>query len=578
MKTTKKVIGSFLCVGLVFSSVACTPHGTYVPPTGDSTTVEQIDTEKTQLYVYNFYGGYGSDWLASLKERFEEAHKDDVWEEGKKGVQIFIHNDKTQIMTFASQIPENRDEVYFTEYAYYYTLRSEGVMADITDALTEPLTEYGESESIVDKLSAEQQSFYGVKEGEKTTYYGLPHYSGYSGLIYNVDLFDEEGYYFAETPLGSSLEDQFVSKYNTNKSAGPDGKPGTSDDGLPATYEQFFQLCEFIASNKQTPVTWNGFDNTHYLTHLAAAFTADYEGLDQMMLNYTLGDQEDNVAADLATIQDGKLVMDSAPMEITEENGYELARQAGKYYALSFLHQLTTTDRYHNSLAFNTSFSHTNAQEDFLYAGNDGVTADAAILVDGCWWESEANAVFDTMVASKGDAYSKYNRNFAWMPLPKATSEKVTSAAEAKNSYTLYDEVSSLCFVKSNIEAWKLPLAKEFIRFAYTDASLSDFTAITNTPKAVDYEMRDEDLARMTPFGRSLMEIKNRADIVYPYSTNPTYVNNQSYFGVNDSFYSKLGTSTRQWPSTAFHDSKYTAEEYFSGMYVYFKESWETLI
>ena len=62
-------------------------------------------------------------------------------------------------MSFYSQIPDNRDEVYFTEYALYYTLRNEGVMADITDALTMPLTEYGEEESIIDKLSSEQRAY-----------------------------------------------------------------------------------------------------------------------------------------------------------------------------------------------------------------------------------------------------------------------------------------------------------------------------------------------------------------------------------------------------------------------------------
>lgn len=581
MKSIKRVTTLLLCFGLCVSMVSCKPSGNYTPPNlgGNSgTQTEQIDTERTQLYVYNFYGGYGSDWLASLKERFEEEHKDDVWEEGKKGVQIYINNNKSQIMSFYSQIPDNRDEVYFTEYALYYTLRNEGVMADITDALTMPLTEYGEEESIIDKLSSEQRAYYGVPVGDSQTYYGIPHYNGFSGLTYNVDLFEEEGYYFADKPLSSALEDQFISKYNTEKNAGPDGKKGTSDDGLPATYDQFFQLCDFIAANKQIPVLWTGKGNTHYLAHLGAGLISDYEGLEQMMLNYTLGEQTNNLARNLAKIQNGQLVIDSQPTAIKSDNGYELARQAGKYYALSFLQRLTTTDRYHNLLAFNTGHSHMNAQEDFLYAGNDGRTADTAMLVDGCWWESEAKDTFNTMVASKGEEYSKYNRRFAWMPLPKATSEKVEEAVLADKPYTLFDEISSLCFVKNNIADWKLDLAKEFIRFAYTDESLRDFTTITNTPKAVDYDMREEDLAKMTPFGRSLMEIKSKSNIVYPYSTNSKYANNQEYFGVNNMFRSKIGTMERQWPSSAFHDDKISAEDYFSGMYNYSKSTWKSLL
>lgn len=116
MKSIKRVTTLLLCFGLCVSMVSCKPSGNYTPPNlgGNSgTQTEQIDTERTQLYVYNFYGGYGSDWLASLKERFEEEHKDDVWEEGKKGVQIYINNNKSQIMSFYSQIPDNRDEIFY---------------------------------------------------------------------------------------------------------------------------------------------------------------------------------------------------------------------------------------------------------------------------------------------------------------------------------------------------------------------------------------------------------------------------------------------------------------------------------
>ena len=124
---------------------------------------EAVDPNRTQIYVYNFYGGYGSDWLAAAKTRFEEKHKDDTnWEEGKKGVQVIIRNKKDAVMGISSQILANTEEVYFTEYAYYYTLLGEGVLGDITGAVTDPLSEYGETRSIADKLSAEQRSYFGV--------------------------------------------------------------------------------------------------------------------------------------------------------------------------------------------------------------------------------------------------------------------------------------------------------------------------------------------------------------------------------------------------------------------------------
>ena len=124
---------------------------------------EASDPNRTQIYVYNFYGGYGSDWLAAAKKRFEEKHKDDTnWEEGKTGVQVIIRNKKEDVMGISTQILSNTEEVYFTEYAYYYTLLGEGVLGDITEAVTDPLEEYGETRSVVDKLTDEQRAYYGV--------------------------------------------------------------------------------------------------------------------------------------------------------------------------------------------------------------------------------------------------------------------------------------------------------------------------------------------------------------------------------------------------------------------------------
>ncbi len=534
---------------------------------------EAVDPNRTQIYVYNFYGGYGSDWLAAAKTRFEEKHKDDTnWEEGKQGVQVIIRNKKDAVMGISSQILANTEEVYFTEYAYYYTLLGEGVLGDITGAVTDPLSEYGETRSIADKLSAEQRSYFGVAEEDGTHYYGLPHYAGYSGLIYNIDLFDEEGFYFAKTPSDNTRDGRFIDQYNTEKSAGPDGVEGTFDDGLPATYEEFFTLCDYIADSGTVPVIWNGEDYWHYLNNLVQALQADYEGLDQTMLNYTLNGE----AETLATLSGDTVTLD-APAAIDESNAYELARQAGKYYGLSFLEQLIQNDNYHNSLAFNTTFSFLNAQEDFLYGGHDGQTKPAAMLCDGVWWEMEAKETFDAMVSQRGEAYSKYNRNFGFMPLPKATEAEVEQAAAASEAgeapYTLYDGIYSMCFMKANVAEWKKPLILDFIRFVHTDQSLVEFTTVTNTLKAFDYTIEGEDYDALTPFGQSLVRLKDASDVVYPFSTNQTYIQNQSFFGTHEQFRSNAGRGY-QFPALAMHDDNVTAAQYFAGMADYYEKNW----
>lgn len=565
----KRIPAIVLCA--VLAAAGCIAFGACKPTTRPGE--EAVDPNRTQIYVYNFYGGYGSDWLAAAKTRFEEKHKDDTnWEEGKQGVQVIIRNKKEAVMGISSQILANTEEVYFTEYAYYYTLLGEGVLGDISEAVTQPLSEYGEEQAIADKLSAEQRAYFGVQEEDGTHYYGLPHYAGYSGLIYNVDLFDEEGYYFAKTPSDNTRDGRFIDSFNTQKSAGPDGVEGTFDDGLPATYEEFFTLCDYIYDGGTTPVIWNGEDYWHYLNNLVQALQADYEGLDQTMLNYTLNGN----AETLATVSGGSVSLEpSTP--VTEADAYELARQAGKYYGLSFLEELIKNDHYHNSLAFNTTYSFLNAQEDFLYGGNDGQTKPAAMLCDGVWWEMEAKETFDAMVAQRGDDYSKYNRSFAFMPLPKATQAEVDEAAAAYQAgeapYTLYDGIYSMCFMKANVAEWKKPLILDFIRFVHSDQSLVEFTTVTNTLKAFNYSIEGEAYEALTPFGQSLVRLKDASEVVYPVSTNATYVQNQSFFGTHDQFRSETGRGY-QFPALAMHDDNVTAADYFAGMAGYYKKNW----
>ena len=83
MRKINKLIAIMLTMFLVvFGFGACkTPE----IPNDDDGHMEQIDTNKTQLYVYNYNAGYKSEWLYKAKERYEKVNADKSWEEGKKG-------------------------------------------------------------------------------------------------------------------------------------------------------------------------------------------------------------------------------------------------------------------------------------------------------------------------------------------------------------------------------------------------------------------------------------------------------------------------------------------------------------
>ena len=90
-------------------------------------------------------------------------------------------------------------------------------------------------------------------------YYELPFYEAYPTIAYDIELFETRNYYFAKGGAPSEFC-EFTQSNNTDKatgefsgykyvgaigarSAGPDGKYGTNDDGLPATYDKFLRCA-----------------------------------------------------------------------------------------------------------------------------------------------------------------------------------------------------------------------------------------------------------------------------------------------------------------------------------------------
>ena len=567
-KYLNRIVALLLALVLSLSMVACGGNGGSGEAGGNN---ESVDAERTQLYVFNFAGGYGVEWLKLVKDRYEELHKDDVYEEGKKGVQIIINNEKKLATELEDQILNNRDEVYFTESAYYYSLLNKGVLGDITEAVTGDMAAYGDpaGTTLLDKMYAEQKSYLGVEEDGQTKYYAIPQYASYTSLMYNVDLFEKEKYYFAKDVVDpQATEDYFIVRSTDEKSAGPDGQYGTADDGLPATFEEFFILCDYIASNGHTPVNWNGSHRDTYLGNLMQAMVANVEGLDQTMLNFTMN----GIAENLGTATAGGFTADAEPTTITAANGYEMLRSKGRYYALSFINGLVSNENYYNELGFNSAYSHMNSQEDFLYAGNDGgQTAPIAMLVEGTWWENEAESTYKDMVDAMGDDFSQENRRFAIMPLPKINAEEVGKNTLCENSY-------SLCFMKANIADWKKPIALDFIKFANSNQALVEFSQMTNTPKALKYEMTAEQMNGMTYFGRSIMELQSNSDIVFPYSSEPIYVNQAGSFAMVDMWDSAVGAEYYGSPSVPLRKGQVSVADYFSGLKSYYENIWGQMV
>ena len=233
-------------------------------------------------------------------------------------------------------------------------------------------------------MSDEEQNYY-KSEG---AYYALPHHEHQAGLIYDIDLFEQEELYFAENGAPSESGYTGMAAYTGtgNKSAGPDGKYETADDGLPATYDEFYMLCNYMISKQSdvdiTPILWSGTNRNDYIDWFLSELTADFEGEKQLKLNYTF----DGIAKNLIAIDKNGAVSELEDTKISSSNGYLVYQSEGRYRALEFFDKVVDTKAWYNESANFGSLSHTEAQYNYLLGATGLSDTRYAFLIDGCWW------------------------------------------------------------------------------------------------------------------------------------------------------------------------------------------------
>lgn len=579
-KKAKRLISALLAVTVAFGvSVAATGcksgSGSDTSPSTRRDN-KKYDATKTQINVQFYQAGYGEDWIYDYEAKFEEAYKDVSFEDGKTGVQVWHNGDMSNWTT--TKMSSSKYDIFFFENERYYNFL-DGTLEDLTDIVKENIP--GEEKSIEKKLNDQQKDFFAVKSSASSEgrYYALPHYYGTYGIVYNVELFDRMNYYFntdGEVMAGKDVT-------NKVKSNGPDGKTGviddidySLDDGLPATYEQFYDLCKFINSTNNTPLCWPGKYYEHHLLNLYDNLVASYEGKEQMLLNYGFNEGVDASVApkatDLITVDNnGNVTFDDEPTAITTANGYELARQAGKYYAYGFLSEIMKPQNkwYAMPGSFSGSYSHTDNQRDFLMFGTNlsNTKKTTAMLIDGPWWQNEAKTVFADMVKKGGEQYAATSRKFGWMPLPHATEDKVGD----KTVYS--DYLKTFVCMKSGLSDGVKKAAKKFLQFICSDEMLVSFTKATGTLRAYDYEVSGS-MSKLSDFSKSVINYVKRSDVVYKFSSGNYYNRNSDKLNYDTVYQTVIGNKTVKNPGYAIHEYSTSATAWFKSYYSTMKSNW----
>lgn len=555
LKETKKMkkIGKIvaLTLSLMFASpfAACGENG------------EKVDLSKSQLTIGYFNAGYGPEWMAEAERMFEEKFKDVELEPGKKGVQVWVNYGKDEYKgwNFVSAI-QGREEDVYVGCELFYSLQNPNILMDLSKVVREPLTEFGETQSIYDKMTEEAKRACYWTEDETVPIFSTIFAESYFGqLTYDIDLFETKGYYLAEDG-GWTKGTEGARK----KTVGFDGIEGTYDDGLPETETQFFDLLTRIRSYGDIPLTWSGI-NSSYPIAFATQISVNYDDAKSQEIwrtgygDYTL----------LHKNADGTYALDDEPTVFDGANNfYENARFPGKLAALRSVYRLIKDSNYYSSKAYGTTQTHIKAQNEFLTS----VLKDqsVAMLIEGNWWETEASAIFQEM-SNEDEKYSAQNRRFGVMPLFKPDGNTAT-----KHTYmTGYSPI----FVNARTDTPEL--SKLFVKFLASDECLKMFTRVSGVPMGYNYELAEGTYENLTCYKKQVWDIH-----VDKYDTHILTSENRTehpMFKINASDYPYAFSSNVNDPKSttdpisdpfSFFKTDLTgktAEDYFDGMWTYAK-------
>lgn len=569
MKKSLKLLTSALLFGVLLTS--CSGGGS------DSST-------KTTIRFYYHNGALRDEWVNNVKKDFEEMYKNVSFESGKTGVEVLVKSIKGD--PSVESISSNTNDVFWVESLDYYTLSNYGGPADITDVIQSPAIrgvdkdgkDILEDVTIESKLREANKTYYNLGTAAAPKYKALPAFESSFFLNYNVDLFDQKGFYFAKGKTAENasfdldvysyeLANLFVLNSTDEKSAGPDGVLGTSDDGLPATFADFRALLTYIKENSVLPLIWNGLDTgMGYLTSFLLTVWGNTSGADKLALSNTFnGTSGGNVVLNNGQIvkEGGKVKIDNAPLSISGSNAYRLHEQKGCYDALSLAKIIMRDSNNYYKDGFSTAFTHRNCQKKFV---DENSGTPIAMMIEANWWNSEAT---DDYISSE----SKMSRKFGIMPVPHADASLIGG-----RNVMISDRQSSL-FIRSTCKDAKLAVSKKFVSYLNSDVCMNTFSKYTDMMRNMEYKLTQDTLDAMTPYGRNLYEFSSdqKTDHLDWLPQSPETRKNISLMAYADWGF-KSDPSLSSCPFKRFrNDDNLTVDELFEDINEFYSTNWSTL-
>ena len=582
-KFLKKAMCGAMALCMSFGLAACGGGGS---GTSGGTSGGGDTSASTSINVLVFTGTATRNgaikWIQDAAERFTELKKNEVYESGKKGVNISISDNK--LIPYANLSTDGND-IYLDEATadmYTYSASNELMQLD-------EIVNYIEDEQglTIDADAKKRMLGYESADGQRH-YYGLPQYEWSNSLTYDVNYFEDSGLYFAKPDATKYKEYEgkygtvkFVDPMDMQKSCGPDGAYGTTDDGLPSSLEELAQLCDYIKSKSGSPfIIPGGAGGSVYSFHMVQAIWAALEGAETM--KSITAEFSDKAVEVVTGFKSNEFFFGdkNIPMPITEkvvlnnETGYKMYDMASRYYALAFMQLANDNDWFHSETKSDTSadkvqttFIATNANER------------AAMYIDGTYWYHEAK------LYNKGSAFTQWRRTsggkarkLSYMSLPTTLNGSVAEGEGKKN--TMLNVGSSFMFANNRVSEnkGKKKAVVDFLKFLYSKEELAAFTEFLGMNIPINYDYDEQKLGDY--YYTSFKQIKKEAEVVTTASSNPIHYKNLSNFllgfGGVLNYYKYNGQTMMEGYLQAYRTGR-TAKDIFEGSGLS-EATWQTLL
>lgn len=539
-KKFKLIVASLMATITCASLTACGGSG------------EKEDPTKTYVDVGVFNAGLGTAYFDEMKKDFEAYYANESFEEGKTGVVLRATKKNTEFnpAQLLTSMKDYQPIMYILDHGDYEAFTSAGLLQDVTDVMTEKYldddgniakdTQKAATQSIEDTMYDGYSDVFKKSDGK---YYAVPYMLSVPGIIYDADLFDEQGLFMTKSgTIGAKAADVAAQ----NCSTGPDGVYGTEDDGLPDTWNDFLTLLQGIRDKGLIPFTWAESPDTYQISRLFNVIWANYEGYDDYMLNYTLNGT------------------DSSLGDVTENNYLKLLSQEGRRAATKAFYDITkNTDNYSTKAVPSGGNTHLTAQREFIQSKRYGKRV--AMFVENSYWEQESRDVFNGEPQQDINGYGK--RNFKYMTIPNFTGVDGVADQESTDRVILgtYSE-SYICLSAKNKNKnaeVQTKIAKLFIKFIQQRSQLVKYTANTGCIRPYDYTVSEEELNTCTPYTRSILKLIAEDNTkIAPNLAIATkrrqYTGEQGFNESNNgfAFRAKIGNNTYKEPFTYFYKEK----------------------